>query len=282
MDLVDPQADIGLQPRGRVIAGSRRELPASGQFLAPSGEQVLDLRLGRGDAQLRVGRGRRPVHLVQRALGHAARQVVDLGLVPQLQVLEVDSQRARPAGAGRQPGIAEHPAEVGVGVLGLHPHKGRPNQSRIRARCPVSLRIVLSASPADALASTNPASTWSRRPRSPPRSTAPAAHASHVPAPASTRTPHLHPDPQAITVSGIFSRRVNEYHYGVSGVPAALKAIRQARSGQLDAACEPGTQALLCTSRPARQNARPPADHRLQRRCEPDGHKTGSLRPASG
>jgi hypothetical protein len=47
-DLVDPQAD-GLQPRGR------DELAEGGQFLAPTGEQPLDLRLGRRDAYLRHG-----------------------------------------------------------------------------------------------------------------------------------------------------------------------------------------------------------------------------------
>jgi len=48
-DLADPQAD-GLQPRGRVVPRGRDELPAGGQFLAPTGEQPLDLRLVRRDA----------------------------------------------------------------------------------------------------------------------------------------------------------------------------------------------------------------------------------------
>jgi hypothetical protein len=54
-DLVDPQADVGLQPRGRVVSRGRDELAAGGQFLAPTGEQPLDLRLGRRDAYLRHG-----------------------------------------------------------------------------------------------------------------------------------------------------------------------------------------------------------------------------------
>jgi hypothetical protein len=53
-DLVDPQAD-GLQPRGRVVPRGRDELAAGGQFLAPTGEQPLDLSLGRRDAYLRHG-----------------------------------------------------------------------------------------------------------------------------------------------------------------------------------------------------------------------------------
>jgi len=39
---------------------------------------MLDLRLGRRDTQLRIDRGPRPVHLIQRALDHAAGQVVKL------------------------------------------------------------------------------------------------------------------------------------------------------------------------------------------------------------
>jgi hypothetical protein len=49
-DLVDPQAHVGLQPRGLVVPRGRDELAAGGQFLAPTGEQQLDLRLGRRDA----------------------------------------------------------------------------------------------------------------------------------------------------------------------------------------------------------------------------------------
>ena len=49
-DLVNPQAYVGLQPRGLVVPRGRDELAAGGQFLAPTGEQQLDLRLGRRDA----------------------------------------------------------------------------------------------------------------------------------------------------------------------------------------------------------------------------------------
>jgi len=49
-DLVDPQADVGLQPRGRVVPRGRDELAAGGQFLAPTGELPLDLRPARRDA----------------------------------------------------------------------------------------------------------------------------------------------------------------------------------------------------------------------------------------
>jgi hypothetical protein len=96
--LVDPQADVGGQPGGRVVPGRRGELAAGGQFRAPPGEQLLDFRLSRRDAQLRVDRAPRPVHLIQRALDHPAGQVVQLDLVPQLQEPEVHRQRGRPAG----------------------------------------------------------------------------------------------------------------------------------------------------------------------------------------
>jgi len=118
--LVDPQADVGGQPGGRVVTGRRGELAAGGQFPAPPGEQLLDLRLSRRDAQLRVDRGTRPVHLIQRALDHAAGQVVQFDLVPQLQELEVHRQRCRPAGTRRQLRPAEHLAEVGIRVGRLH------------------------------------------------------------------------------------------------------------------------------------------------------------------
>src|SRR4051812_23624993 len=81
------------QPGDRVIPGGPGELAAGGQLLTPPGEQLLDLGLGRRDPKLRFDRGPRPVHLVQRALEHPAGQVVDLGLVPQLQELEVDRER---------------------------------------------------------------------------------------------------------------------------------------------------------------------------------------------
>ena len=118
--LVDPQADVGRQPGGGVVPGGRGELAAGRQLPAPPGEQLLDLLLGRRHAQLRVDRGPRPVHLIQRALGHAAGQVVDLDLVPQLQELEVHRQRGRPAGPRRRPRIAQHLAEVRIGVRRLH------------------------------------------------------------------------------------------------------------------------------------------------------------------
>ena len=41
-DLVDPQADAGLQPRGRAVPRGRDELAAGGQFLAPPDEQCCN------------------------------------------------------------------------------------------------------------------------------------------------------------------------------------------------------------------------------------------------
>ncbi|MGI5380580.1 hypothetical protein ACQEV2_41505 [Streptomyces sp. CA-251387] len=118
--LVDPQPHIGCQPGDRVVAGGRAELAAGDEFLAPSGEQFLDLRLAGRDAQLRFHRGPRPVHLVQRALDHTAGEVVQFDLVPQLKELEEHRQRPRPAGPGRGLGVAEHLAEVHVRVGRLH------------------------------------------------------------------------------------------------------------------------------------------------------------------
>jgi len=92
----DPQPHVGRQPRGRVVAGGRGELATGDRLGAPSGEQLLDLGLGRRDPKLRVDRGPWPVQLVQRALDHAAGEVVQLDLVPQLQELEEHRQRRRP------------------------------------------------------------------------------------------------------------------------------------------------------------------------------------------
>jgi hypothetical protein len=63
---------------------AEEELAAGGQLGAPPGKQRLDLGLGRRDPKLWAGRGSWPVHLVQRALGHAAGEVVQLDLVAQL------------------------------------------------------------------------------------------------------------------------------------------------------------------------------------------------------
>ena len=52
--LVDPQPHVGGQPGDGVVAGGRGELAAGDQFLAPPGEQLLDLSAGRRDAQLRI------------------------------------------------------------------------------------------------------------------------------------------------------------------------------------------------------------------------------------
>jgi hypothetical protein len=211
-DLVDPQADVVLQPGGGVAPGGRGELPASGQLLAPPGEQPVDLRRRRRDPQLRLDRGPRPVHLIQRALGHPAGQVVDLGPVPQLQELEVDRQRGRPSGARRRPRVPQRPAEVGVGILRLHlPQRpGEPLPDQVQG--PVSLRIVLSASPADALASTNPASTSVSKASI---SSAPGgSRSSRKSRTGASANPHpqsrLHPASQAITEGDSVSRRVKE------------------------------------------------------------------------
>jgi hypothetical protein len=49
----------------RVVAGGRGELAATGQVLAPAGEQLVNLGGGRRVAQLRLGAAARPVELLQ-------------------------------------------------------------------------------------------------------------------------------------------------------------------------------------------------------------------------
>ncbi|MER5324946.1 hypothetical protein [Streptosporangium roseum] len=117
--LVDPQSDVCRESRDRVVARGRGELAAGRQFLAPSGEQLLDLFLRGRDAELGADRGSRPIHLIQRALDHPAGDVVQLDPVAQLQEMEVNRQRGRPAGAGGGFGVAQRLAEVGIGVGGF-------------------------------------------------------------------------------------------------------------------------------------------------------------------
>lgn len=132
--LVDAQPDIGGQPGHGVVAGGRRELTASRQLGAPSGEQLLDLLGGRWYAQLRINRCPGPVDLIQRAFNDAAGEVVQLDLVPQLQELEINPQRGRAARSCRRLRIAQYPAKIGIGVTSCISHTGRPNQSRISSR----------------------------------------------------------------------------------------------------------------------------------------------------
>jgi hypothetical protein len=97
---------VGRQPRDRVVAGGWGELAAAGQLTAPAGEQLLNLGLGRRDPKLRVDPGPWPVEFVQRALDHAAGEVVQLDLVTQLQELKEHRQRRRPADARGRLGVA--------------------------------------------------------------------------------------------------------------------------------------------------------------------------------
>ena len=158
--LVDPQADVGGQPGGRVVAGGRGELAAGGQFPAPPGEQLVDLRLGRRDAQLRIDRG--PRRFISSS-GHSTTRPVrlmQLDLVPQLQELEVHRQRCRPAGTRRRLRLAQHLAEVGirVGTAASSTAACRTSPGSApggRCRCGSCCR----PAPAEARARMNPAST---------------------------------------------------------------------------------------------------------------------------
>ena len=144
-------------PGDRVVAGGRGELAAGDQRLAPPGEHLLHLVGGRRDTQLRIDRGARPVDLVQRALDDPTCHVVQVDLVPKLQELEVHGQCCGPPGAGRRFGVAQHLAEVDVGIGGLNLPQ-RPAEP-VADQLEVVGVVAIATNPADARANTNPAST---------------------------------------------------------------------------------------------------------------------------
>ena len=119
-DLVHAQPDLGHQPGRRIAAGSRRELPAGRQLRPPPTEQHAHLPRRRRDPQRRPARSPGPVHLIDRALGHPAGHVVDLGLVPDLNEQEIRLQRLRAGQPGALRRIPQHLAEVRIGISRLH------------------------------------------------------------------------------------------------------------------------------------------------------------------
>src|SRR5260370_26923173 len=80
----------------RVVPGGRRELPARRQLLPPPREQPVDLPRLRRDPQRPPPAAPRPVHLVDRALGHMAGHPVDLRLTPDLPEREPHLPGLRP------------------------------------------------------------------------------------------------------------------------------------------------------------------------------------------
>jgi hypothetical protein len=134
--LVDPQPDLRHQPCRRVVPGGRRELPARRELFPPAREQLLDLAGLRRDPQRRPAAAPRPVHLIERALGDMARELVDLGLMAQLQEREPCLDRLRPL----QPRVGRrsphHLPEVHVGVGRRHfpqrPAEPRPHLLQVR------------------------------------------------------------------------------------------------------------------------------------------------------
>jgi hypothetical protein len=134
--LVHPQPCLGHQPGRRVVPRGRGEFPAGRQVGPPPGEQDRDLPGRRRDPQRGLATAAGPVHRVDRAPGHVAGQLVDLGRVPQLQELEAGLQRLRPAAAGVRRRAAQRRAEVGIGVRGLHlpqrPAEPVPDQPQVR------------------------------------------------------------------------------------------------------------------------------------------------------
>jgi len=77
---VDAQADLAHQPGRHVVPRRWCELPAGHQIIAPPGEQLLHLALLGRDPHAHSRLMPRGVHLIQRTLGHAAGQPVQLGL----------------------------------------------------------------------------------------------------------------------------------------------------------------------------------------------------------
>jgi hypothetical protein len=180
--------------------------------------------------QLRVDRGARPVHLVQRALGHAPGQVVNLGLMAQLQELEVHRQggclparcassalrAAAPCRSTRQRPPAASPTA-----------DDQPFPDQVQAAGVVADRAV--CQPRRGPAKTNRSSTSvSNAATSSARRRPQVTHQAQA-------APGLHPGWQAITVSKIISRRVKNRHGGSPTEKMALQALHQARSEERDA-----------------------------------------------
>ena len=196
-DLVDPQADVGLQPGGGVV----RAAGASFRQVASSSHHPENRRSipspGSRERRVRAGRGTRPVHLVQRALGRATTVRLQISILcRRLAELEVHRQRGRPPGARRRPRVPQHRAEVRIGVRGLRLPTGQRTSPPITSRWPVSLRIVLSASPLRG-GPCQRAEPGQRMGLEPGELLALAstrgAHAGHAPTPESTRTPSTSP-----------------------------------------------------------------------------------------
>ena len=118
--LVHPQPHLGHQPGRRVVPGRRGELPARRQLLPPPGEQPLDLARVRRDPQRRPLPAPRPVHLIDRALGHIAGQLINRRLVTQLHEQEVRLQRLRPRQPGARRRGPQHLPEILIRVRGTH------------------------------------------------------------------------------------------------------------------------------------------------------------------
>jgi hypothetical protein len=114
--LVDPQADLGHQPGGGVVAGGPGKLPAARELLAPAHEQ------GAGCAVRRLwARAGGSPH--RSGTDHAAGQLVDLNLCRR-EEREVRHQRLRPSQRGALCQVLHDLAEVGVGIGASLSHNG--------------------------------------------------------------------------------------------------------------------------------------------------------------
>jgi len=195
--LVDPQADVGLQPGGGVVPATGanfRQVASSSRHPANSRSTSASVEGMRNCARPRRAAGS-PRPAGTRPPGPSG-------------------CRSRPCVAA--PGTGSRPSAPARLVCpdGLASRRTRPNQFRIRSGWPVSLRIVLSASRAEARASTNPAST----------SVSNASISSALDGSRMSRTsasaplpPRLHPASQATTADDIVSRGVKKNHRYVSG-----------------------------------------------------------------
>ena len=127
-DLVHPQPDIGHQPGRRIVAGGRGELPARRQLRPPPGEQHAHLHRRRRDPQRGPARTAGPVHLIQRAFGHPAGHLVDLGLMPDLHEPEIVLSACDRASRSRLAASRSTLPKYASASAGSISHNGLPNQ----------------------------------------------------------------------------------------------------------------------------------------------------------
>lgn len=177
-----------------------------------------------GQPRRRTARRGRP-----RPVSHGMPPVRAGAVCPHMRVPRPPSLPTSAAPRSRTSGFAspQHPAEIRAGVRRLHlPQRPGEPVPGISSRWPVSLRIVLSASPAEACASTNPAGTSvSNLESSSVLADTRRSRRSRTGARANQPAPRPHSRRQVITLSDIISRRVNN----ISGDSQTARMTSHAR-----------------------------------------------------